>query len=129
MAIPAHATGTPLKFFPHPLRFVAHKEQARIRKQPVGTHPQPATLPGQRFFMDFGFMRASTSNYSAPNLETDRVVQSFDGFVAYLLIVDEASRFIWVFLRKSKDPPTDLVSHFLQMYGRRTGGVIRCDQG
>ena len=79
--------------------------------------------------MDFGFMRASSADYTAPNLETDRVVQSFDGFVAYLLIVDEASRFVWVFLRKSKEPPTDLVSHFLQMYGRHNGGVIRCDQG
>ena len=72
--------------------------------------------------MDFGFMRASSADYTAPNLETDRVVQSFDGFVAYLLIVDEASHFVWVFLRKSKEPPTDLVSHFLQMYGHHNGG-------
>ena len=79
--------------------------------------------------MDFGFMRASTSDYSTPNLETDRVVESFDGYVAYLIIVDEASKFVWIFLRKSKEPPIDLVSHFLQMYGRHSGGVIRCDQG
>jgi hypothetical protein len=96
--IPRHATGTPSKFFPHPLRFLDHKEQARIRKQPAGSHPETAPLPGQRFFLDFGFMRASTSDYSKPNLETDRVVTSFDGFSAYLIIVDEASRHIWVFL-------------------------------
>ena len=86
--------------------------------------------------MDFGFLRASSSDYlpsnphlhPIPNLETDRVVESFDGYTAYLLIVDEASRMIWVFLRKSKDPPIDLVSHFLQMYGRSSGGVVRCDQ-
>ena len=74
-------------------------------------------------------MRASSSDYSTPNLETDRVVESFDGFVAYLIIVDEASKFVWIFLRKSKEPPVELVSHFLQMYGRSSGGVIRCDQG
>ena len=127
--IPLHADGTPTKFYPHPLRFVTHKEQARIRKQPVGSGPEQAILPGQRFLMDFGFMRASSSDYSTPNIETDRVVESFDGYVAYLIIVDEASKFVWVFLRKSKEPPIDLVSHFLQMYGRSSGGVIRCDQG
>ena len=79
--------------------------------------------------MDHGFIRASTSDYSKPNSETDRVVVSFDGYVAYLIIADEASWFVWVFLRKSKEPPIDLVSHFLQMYGRQSGGVIRCDQG
>ena len=127
--IPLHADGTPPKFFPHPLRFVTHKEMARVRKQPSGSDPDRAILPGQRFLMDFGFMRASSSDYSCPNLETDRVVESFDGFVAYLIIVDEASKFVWIFLRKSKDPPVDLVSHFLQIYGRHSGGVIRWDQG
>ena len=127
--IPLHADGTPSKFFPHPLRFVTHKEMARVRKQPSGSDPDRAILPGQRFLMDFGFMRASSSDYSSPNLETNRVVESFDGFVAYLIIVDEASKFVWIFLRKSKEPPVDLVSHFLQIYGRRSGGVIRCDQG
>lgn len=79
--------------------------------------------------MDFGFMRASTSDYSTPNIETDRVVESFDGYVINLIIVDEASKFVWIFLCKSKEPPVDLVSHFLQIYGCQSGGVIRCDQG
>jgi hypothetical protein len=127
--IPKHATGLPSKFFPHPLRFVDHKEQAKVRKQATGSGNVQATVNGQRFGMDFGFIRASTSDYKTPNLATDRVVESYDGFVAYLIIVDEASKYIWVFLRKSKEPPTDLVSHFLHMYGRKSGGVIRCDQG
>ena len=45
------------------------------------------------------------------------------------LIIDEASRYVWTFPRKSKEPPIDLVSHFLQMYGRHSGGIICCDQG
>ena len=44
-------------------------------------------------------------------------------------VVDKASKFVWIFLRKSKEPLIELVSHFLQMYGQRSGGVIRCDQG
>jgi hypothetical protein len=103
--------------------------QARVRKQPVGRDPAHTLLPGQRFFIDFGFLWASSTNYDTPNLATDCVVQSFDGYVTYVLIVDEGSRYVWVFPRKSKEPPTDLISHFLQMYGHRSGGVIRCDQG
>jgi hypothetical protein len=79
--------------------------------------------------MDFGFIRASTPDYTGPNLATDRVVESYDWYVAYLIIVDEATKYVWIFLQKSKEPPTDLVSHFLQMFGRKGGGVIRCDQG
>ena len=127
--LPPHTTGTPRKFFPHPLRFIDHKEHARIRKQPAGSRPTRALLPGQRWFLDFGFLRSSTSDFTQPNLATDRVVTSFDGFTAYLLIIDEASRFVWAFPRKSKEPPADLVSQFLQMFGRKSGGVIRCDQG
>jgi hypothetical protein len=126
---PQHSLGTPTKFYPHPLRFVDHKEHARIRKRAAGRTLVPAILPGQRFGMDFRFMRASTADYRKPDTTKDRVVESFDGYAAYLLIVDEATKYIWVFLRQSKILPTDLVSHFLQMYGRKSGGVIRCDQG
>jgi hypothetical protein len=75
--------GTPPKFYPHPLRFVEHKEQARIRKRAAGKHADGAPLPGQRFGMDFGFIRASSSNYNGPNPAVDRVVESYDGYVAY----------------------------------------------
>ena len=55
--------------------------------------------------MDFGFMRALIDDYRRPNKNTDRVVQLYDGFSAYLLIVDGASRRVWVFLTKRKNPP------------------------
>jgi hypothetical protein len=45
------------------------------------------------------------------------------------LIVDEASRFIWVFLTKSKDPPIDIIDKFLQRFGHADGGCICTDQG
>jgi hypothetical protein len=79
--------------------------------------------------MDFGFMRASTSDYSRRDKSKDRVVSSYDGFSSYLLIVDEASRYVWVFLTASKSPPIDIVKEFLTQHGHDNGGCIRTDQG
>jgi hypothetical protein len=59
----------------------------------------------------------------------DRVVRSLDGFNSYLLIVDELSRYCWVFLCSSKEPPIDEVSAFLDIFGWDNGGIIRCNQG
>jgi hypothetical protein len=74
--------------------------------------------------MDFDFMRASTSNYTQPTKTTDRVVLLYDGFSAYLLIVDEASRYMWVFLTHSKSSPIDIIDTFLSRFGHERGGVI-----
>jgi hypothetical protein len=79
--------------------------------------------------MDFGFMRASTSDYAQPNKFTDKVVSSYDGYTLYLLVIDEASRMAWVFLTKSKDPPIDIVRAFLTLHGHSDGGCVRTDQG
>ena len=78
--------------------------------------------------MDFGFLRASTNNYTQPNKDTDRVVLSYDGHCAYLLIVDSASRRVGAFLTKSKEPPIAILRAFMLKYG--TGnGIVRTDQG
>ena len=74
-------------------------------------------------------MRASADDYSRPDKSKDRVVQSFDGFNSYLLIVDEVSRYLWVFLTKSKEPPIGEVTTFLAQFGNSEGGIIRTDQG
>ncbi len=79
--------------------------------------------------MDFGFMSASTSNYSSRDKTKNRVILSYDGFFAYLLIVDEASRYVWIFLTNSKSPPIDIVQEFLTQHGHDDGGCIRTDQG
>ena len=44
---------------------------------------------GQRFYMEFGFLRASTADYTQPNPVTKCIVMSFDEFKSYLLTVDE----------------------------------------
>ena len=77
----------------HPFRFVDFKEQARIRKQPVGRNPVRVCSCGQRFYMDFGFIRASAADLPRPKSTDDRVVKSFDGFNSYLLVVDEVSKY------------------------------------
>ncbi len=79
-ALPDHANGLPPKFNLHPLQFVDHKIQARLRKQPANKTASKSGCPGQRYFCDFGFLRSSTSDYSCPNLATNRIVHSVYGF-------------------------------------------------
>jgi hypothetical protein len=78
--------------------------------------------------MDFGFMHASADNYRCPNKNTDRIVTSYDGHYAYLVIVDSASCRTWAFLTKSKEPPIAICTAFLQNF-ENLKGIIRCDQG
>jgi hypothetical protein len=106
--LPKHATGVPQRFEWHPFRYIDFKEQARIRKQPVGRNPIKVAARGQRFYMDYGFIRASNEDYSKPTISKDRVVESYDGYTSYLLIVDETSKYSWIFLTKLKDPPIEL---------------------
>ena len=75
------------------------------------------------------FYAASSSDYTTPNKTLDQVIDSWDGYSSYLLIVDEASRYIWVFITKFKEPPLDIIDTFLDRFGHRNGGSIRSDQG
>jgi hypothetical protein len=93
--LPQNVTGIPSTFKYHPFRFVDFKEQARIRKQAAQRSAVRMPDRQQRFYMDFGFMRASTSDYSRRDKTKDWVVFSYDGFSSYLLIVDKASRYVW----------------------------------
>jgi hypothetical protein len=127
--LPRNATGIPLVFEYHPFRFLDFKEQAWIRKQAAQRSAERALEARKRFYMDFGFMWSSRSDYYRPDKRSDRVFASWDGYSSYLLIVDEASRFIWVFLTKSKDPPIDIIDKFLQKFGHTDGGSICTDQG
>jgi hypothetical protein len=79
--------------------------------------------------MDFGYIRASNNDFSRPNIKKDRVVESFDGYNSYLLVVDEVSKQSWIFLTKSKEPPVELTKIFMKEYANKNGGLIRCDQG
>jgi hypothetical protein len=127
--LPGNVTGIPSVFEYHPFRFIDFKEQARIRNQAAQRSAVWTNERRKRFYMDFGFMRASAADYLRPHKGTDPVVQSYDGYTNYLLIINEASRYVWVFLTTSKNPPLDKVMEFLHHHGHEDGGSIRTDQG
>lgn len=127
--LPGNVTGIPHNFQYHPFWFLDWKEEARIQKQAAQRSAERTAECKCRFYMDFGFMWVSTSNFSTPNKHEDRVVLSYDGFSSYLLIVDEASRFVWVFLTNTKEPPLAILDAFLGRFGHEKGGSIRTDQG
>jgi hypothetical protein len=57
------------------------------------------------------------------------VVLSYDGYNSYLLIINEASPYAWVFLTSSKDPPLEIIRAFFAIHGHQHGGCVRTDQG
>jgi hypothetical protein len=69
------------------------------------------------------------NDYTKPSKTTDRDVQSYNGYSSYLIIVDAATRFIWVFLMTSKEPPLDIVNAFMLRFALQDGGFVRTDQG
>jgi hypothetical protein len=79
--------------------------------------------------MDFGFICLSTSDYSRPTTSTDHVVFSYDGYSLYLIVIDEASRYVRIFLTASKEPSIAIVWEFLTQHGHDDSGCIRMDQG
>jgi hypothetical protein len=123
--LPLSADGLPPKFNPHPFAFYDHYQQARIRKRPAtkGKHPSRALTKSQHWYMDFGFMRASQFDYSRPDKKEDRVVTSFDGYNAYLIVVDEFTKMAWVYLCVSKEPPLELINMHLDQFGSSTGYI------
>jgi hypothetical protein len=83
----------------------------------------------QRFYMDFGFICSSTSDYSRPTTSTDRIVFSYHGYSLYLIVINKASQYVWIFLTASKEPPIAIVWEFLTQHGHDNSGCIRTDQG
>ena len=114
----------------HPLHHCKICSDARARKNPMGpTTSVEHLLPGSRFHLDFGFMRASSQSYVKITGAT-RVVNSYDGYNSYLLITDAKTRYTWVFLTATKEPPTQVVNTFLNTNGLKTGyRALRIDQG
>ena len=92
-------------------------DHAKIKKQNKNVLPSPdkTTSRGQRFHMDFGFVRGDNSHKT--NDKTQRIVTSIDGFSSYLIIVDSHTSYTWVFLTSSKEPPIDIVKQLLHYHG------------
>jgi hypothetical protein len=130
-SLATHVNGLPNSFEFHPFCHIDWKEQAQTHKQAVHHLAQKVEDTGARFYMDFGFIRASSVDYCRPTIRSNSVVKSYNGYSSYLLIVDDKSSKSWVFLTRSKSPPLDIVRLFLSTFGhdQTLGGFIRCNQG
>ena len=84
--------------------------------------------PGEQFRMDMGFVRGTQFSYRDKD---GTLVTSLDGYNSYLLIVDKATRYTWVFLARSKHPQIEIIQNFLKMHGSKNGTqrYIRTDAG
>ena len=88
--------------------------------------PTRANAPVKRLNMDYGFVCGSTTVEG----ETSKLTTSKDDYKCYFLIVDEISRYLWVFFFATKSLPIDTVTMFLTHHGTEFGmGPIRTDQG
>jgi len=121
--LPKHAVGLPSRLEWHPFRYIDFAEQARVRKQPAGRDPDKVTERAARVYLDYGFIRASNEDYSRPDRKKDRIVESYDGYTSYLLVVDEVSKYAWIFLTKSKEPPVEICRIFFKQFGNVNGGI------
>ena len=76
--------------------------------------------------MDYGFVRGNTTIKN----ETGPLITSKEGYNCYLLIADEYSRHLWIFLFADKKPPVATITSFLGTHGLKSGlRRIRTDQG
>jgi hypothetical protein len=84
-------------------------------------------IPGQHFSIDFEFVRGSTYNIKT---ETGATVTSLDGMNSYLSIIDRATRYMWVFLTKSKVPLIETVTSIFNKFKcNNPHSTVRTDQG
>jgi len=128
--LPKCSKGLPTAMKTHPFHFCDVCYDARQSRTARNMAPEPDPMPGERFHMDFGFMRASSEDYK-PDPAKPRVVESHEGYNSYLLAVDAATRYTWVFLCKSKEPPIDILKLLLKQHGTTSQAVktVRVDQG
>lgn len=68
---------------------------------------------GQHFQMDYGFMKGT----GFCNKDGDgKTITSIDGYRAYCLIIDRKSRYTWIFLTKTKNPPIQIITSFTRTW-------------
>ena len=96
--------------------------KGKMQKAPKGSNLDTSHLkPGQRLQMDLGFMRGPSNLQEVVEREAKpkmRIIISRQGFTSYLLIIDAKTRYIWVFLLRSKHAPVKLIDRFLATHGR-----------
>jgi hypothetical protein len=104
-------------------------DKAKMRKSHDGKQStREAFVPGTSFHMDLGFIRGPKNlqevllhNGATPK---ETIIKSHNRFSSYLLIIDAASRYIWTFLLKGKDPLIAIIDQFLNKHGTGIKGMI-----
>ena len=113
----------------HPLHKCKYCMKGKVKAAPKNnTTSTKTTMRGQQFHMDFGFVRGS--EFRSKN-EKGQIITSRDGYNSCLILVDNHTRYTWIFLSTSKQPPLHIVTQFLDRYGIKEGVFrqVRCDQG
>ena len=103
---------------------------ARLQKAPRGP-PQidpPDLQPGQMFQIDIGFFRGPENLADVVDRKAEpsmKVIESRQGYVCYLLIIDRKTRKVWIFPLKSRAVPMTLISTFLRLHGNHDSNLPR----
>jgi dUTP pyrophosphatase len=89
---------------------------------------------GQHFHIDFGFVRGREESYdiSTDNLprKKGKIVQSIDGHSCYVIVIDRVTRYTWIFLSKTKQPPVATIKQLLTKFkSDNPNRTVRTDQG
>ena len=120
-----HADGVPVLKVKNPF-FKCKPCYQNLTKNLKGysLHKNKAVSPFQRVQMDFGFVKYKSND------DTGKLLRSRQGFGSYLLVIDEYTRYIWIFPTKTKRPPIEVVDQFLMTY-KPTEGLrhVRIDLG
>ena len=77
-------------------------------------------IPGTAYHMDVGYIRGPSNIHKIIHEGAQpkhNIQQSHDGYTSYLLIIDAASRYIFVFPLKSGAPLINIIDMFLKRYG------------
>jgi hypothetical protein len=85
----------PVSTITHSGSLIGKKKFGSRNKRPLN-RPRRTLDTRPRFYLDFGFMQALSLDYQRPNKATDRVIASWDVYSWCLLVVDEASRYIFL---------------------------------
>ena len=86
-------------------------KSSKVVRQPISE--EMPSEPGQHLHMDFGFVRGSDW---AEKDDDGKLITSIDKYRSYLLIIDRATRYIWVFLTKTKEPPVAQAKGILEKF-------------
>ena len=106
---------------------------ASLEKAPKGhTTVKQQPLQPQTFHMDLGFFRGPgnlVEVYERQAMPSPKIIESRQGFVCYLLIIDRSTRYVWIFPLRSKSVPPELIKLFLRTHGNQNRVVktIRTD--